>query len=199
MVFLDDTLYYSGSAPGFDSFIYAIDTQGAIVLRSPVDGMPAGIDTMSDGSLVYADYELGEIRIFRPFASDEILARDLPYPVGLVVGPDDRIFLSASDADAIVEPGTVIEAPRRRILVVEPGGTAKELYRFDTGSVTFFDVDSSGVLYIPLGDRLCALHPDGRLQTLAEGFSEARDAKLAPDGSIYVTDTGRSALYRLVR
>ena len=198
MVFVGDTLYYSGGAPGFPSFIYEIDAAGRVAFRKGIDGVPAGIDVTAAGDIVFADYANGCIRRYSSGSPCRVLVGGLQYPVGLVAGPDGSFYVSVSDDTASIDPRDIVQAPRRRILKIAPDGTREEVVRFEDSSVTFFDIDKTGVLYVPVGDRLLAVGPDGTITTLAQGFSTACDATIAPDGSVYLSDYSACALYRLV-
>ena len=196
MVFYGGYLYYTGGAPGFDSFIYTIAGDGSVLSRRPIVGIPAGI-AAGPGGLYYADYENGTINRYGQDGETAIVVQGLSYPVGLCITPDGSMFVSVSDNEAKINPRLVPEAPRRRIMKIDSSGKIEEHYRFEHGEITFFDAGPNGTLYIPLGHSLFALGPDRSLTLIAEGFSWARDVKIAGEGVLYLTDTRASILYRI--
>ncbi|MCX7030863.1 MAG: hypothetical protein NTU62_12210, partial [Spirochaetes bacterium] len=61
----------------------------------------------------------------------------------------------------------------------------------------FFDVDSSGNLYVPTRDSILRRDAGGRIEVLADGFTQLRGAKVCSDGYLYFVDYGNPALYRI--
>lgn len=195
-------LYYTCACPGFESMIIAIDADGKVLELTRDTGRPAGIDIDSKGRIFYADYERCAVYRLEPDGKSTLVMDNIPYPVGLVVQPEGTFWVSAASPEAKGNPRVVEEIPRTRILrFAVNSDEMEEILNLGTEgwhNLTFFEVGTDGTLYLPDGCSLLVRHPDGRTETMARGFSNIRDAKLSPDGSLYVTDYGASALYRFI-
>lgn len=197
MAFHGNDLYYTGGAPGFGSFLYRIDRNGRVVSKQPINGIPAGIAESPEGNLYYTDYEHGTINKFVTGKPPVAVVSGLSYPVGLCIGSDGSMYVSASEDDADIDPHLVPEAPRRRIMKIHADGTLEEYIRFEQGEITFFEIGPDRTLYIPLGNAVYAVDPEKSVSLIADGFVFVRDIKMIEPGVLYLTDKGTSGLYRL--
>jgi len=182
--------------------IITIDANGKVRELTRDTGCPAGIDMDSKGRIFYADYERCAVYELGSDGKSTLVMGNIPYPVGLVIEPEGTFWVSVASPEARGNPRVVEEIPRTRILRFEMNSDkVEEILNLGTEgwhNLTFFEVGSDGTLYLPDGGSLLVRHPDGKTETMAFGFSNIRDAKLAPDGSLYVTDYRASALYRFV-
>jgi sugar lactone lactonase YvrE len=194
----DGLLYYTEAAPGFPSRIITVDSSGKISVITQDVGCPAGIAIDNNGEVIYADYQNGAVYKLGKNGLSVTIVAGLSFPVGVVVGRDDAIYVATALPGTKGDPRSLNEPFRGSIIKYTKGSGIKEVYRTDS-NLSFFDVDLNGNLYIPDGNRLVVRYVDGRIETIANGFQWVRDAKIAKDGSIYVTDYSASALYRLKR
>ena len=126
------------------------------------------------------------------------MAENIPYPVGLKVDDNGTFWVGAAEQGATGDPNALDEVYSKRILSFSPGETLREIVSFAEGSsITFFDVDISGTLYLPINRSLYKCVPKGTLTEIAVGFSDLRGAAVASDGRVYLTDYETGALYRL--
>jgi sugar lactone lactonase YvrE len=195
------SIYYSEAAPGFTSSILQIDTDGKRRTLTQQVGAPAGIDVAPDGRIFYADCGRSMVMELRPNGSSIVIAKNIPYPVGLAVDRQGRIWVGAAAADGQGDSGTLGEVFNTRILRFTPGEPPEEVVSPDGRwhAYTFFDVDGDGNLYLPDGNRLLLRTREGEIRRIADGFHHLRGAVVCQDGSIVVTDYGMAAMYRLRR
>lgn len=149
-----------------DSGVRAISPDGARRLHIPVSGGPAGMDFLSDGTAVLASAFDRKILMRRPGEAEFTPFLDLNgianYPNELIVGPDDRIFISDSGFQVGAAPYV-----SGRIIVVEADGSARTVR------------DN-----LPFPNGL-AISPDGRTLTVAETFAgRLTQYQLGSDGAL---------------
>jgi len=198
----DGSIYYSEAAPGFPSSILEIDAAGKQKTLTREVGAPAGIEVAADGFVYYAEYAESAVMRLQPDGKSTVVAKNIPYPVGLAVDKRGRIWVGAAEPDAEGDPFSLDEVENTRILRFSPGEQPEEVVELEDGrhhSLTFFDVDDQGNLYLPDGKRLLLRTNTGEIRIIAEGFDHLRGACVCRDGSIVVTDYGIAALYRLRR
>jgi sugar lactone lactonase YvrE len=199
----DGSIYYSEAAPGFPSSILEIDSMGNQRTITREVGAPAGIEAAPDGALYYADYGKSAVMRLQANGTSTVVAKNIPYPVGLAVDKRGRIWVGAAEPDATGDPYSLDEVENTRILRITPGRQPEEVVKLEDGrrhrAFTFFDVDEQGNLYLPDGDRLLLRTNTGEIRVIAEGFDHLQGACVCRDGSIVVTDYGIAALYRLRR
>lgn len=195
----DGMLYYAGSAPGMDSRIYRIDPTGNAVEIARPAGSPGGIAVHPDGGLYYTDFARNGIFRLESDGSSVPVWEDIPHPVGLVITSDGSFIVAAAERVVQQRSGPLDDYPRTRIIRIQANGRREILFSDENVNISFFDVAEDGTLILPLFQRLLAVPPVGDMHDLARDFEMIRDAKIAPDGSIYITDYGTAALYRLTR
>jgi len=190
----DGLIYYTYAAPGFENMIVTIDSVGNVNEVTKDVGAPAGID-IKGGKIYYADYEKGTVFLLTENGKSIPVVEDLYYPVGVDVDSEGNIWVTSGEEG--MDVGTLDEVFSNRILKFSDGKIEEILALGEGHAFTFFDVDKEGNLYLPDYDKLLLRSPDGKLTELATGFKQLRGATIAKDGSIYLTDYGVSALYRL--
>jgi sugar lactone lactonase YvrE len=193
-------IYYSCAAPGSVSEIVTIDAKKTIRTLTRKVGSPAGIDTGPDNAIYYADFKYGTVCRLSPQGQSTVVVGDLLYPLGLVVDDAGSIWVGLADKRRQVKPGPLGEVSSTLIAKYDAGGHLLETIRFPEWmdvDITFFDVDSSGNLYVPTRDRILRRDADGRIEVLAEGFTHLRGAKVCSDGYLYFVDYENPALYRI--
>lgn len=196
----DGLAYYTYAAPGFDSKIVTINSTGSVSEISRDPAAPAGIEITSDGSIYYNDYEGGAIMQLNNDGSSSSVLDGIQNPVGLAVDTSGYFWVGVAHDGALGDPTALNEVYNKKILRFRPGESVEEIINFDDSewhTLTFFDVDQSGNLYLPDGNRLLIRGADGSLTTIADGFGNIRGATVASDGRIYFVDYERAALYRL--
>lgn len=192
-------LYYTGAAPGFDSRIYRIDKQGNAVKIAQSKGSPSGIAISPNGSIYYADYARHTIFRLENDGRSIPIREGIPYPVGLVISKNGVFYVATAEKIIYNNRGPLDEYNRTQIVKFTLKGKAETVFSDKSANLSFFDVAEDGTLIIPRFQRLIAVSPKGVITNLACGFDMIRDAKIALDGSIYISDYGAAALYRLVR
>ncbi|MFO7782081.1 MAG: hypothetical protein R6W94_10695, partial [Spirochaetia bacterium] len=192
----DRSIYYSEAAPGFTNRIIRIDPAGERTVLTRDVGAPAGIDVAPDGRVFYADYAHDAVYELEPDGSSRLVEDGIPSPVGLKVGPQGRIWVGSASAEDRRNPRALGEIVNSRILRFAPGEAPEIVFEADPGrSISFFDIDEAGALYVPDGSRLLRRDPSGDIDVIVRGFVNARGAAVTAGGGIVVTDYGVSALY----
>ncbi len=198
----DGLAYYTYAAPGFDSKIVTITSNGTVTDITTNVNLPAGIEITPDGSIYYADYGNGAVMQLNSDGTSTAVLEGLQNPVGISIGADGYFWIGAAYDGATGNPAALNEVYNKRILKYRPGENVTEVIAFPDSewhTITFFDVDDSGNLYLPDGSRLIHRAPDGTQTIIADGFSNIRGALVASDGDVYFVDYEKSALYRLVK
>ena len=196
----DGLIYYTCAAPGFVSEIVTIDQNRTIRTLTRNVGSPAGIDAGPDNAVYYADYRLGTVNLLSASGRSTVVVENLWFPLGLVVDDTGNIWVGTADKQGELRPDTLGEMPSTRIAKFDRKGRLLETIGFpewEGAEITFFDVDSSGNLYVPIGDTMLRRDAGGRIEVLAEGFTHLRGAKVCSDGYLYFVDYGNPALYRI--
>ncbi|WP_038262970.1 hypothetical protein [Peptoclostridium litorale] len=189
---LFEELYFTESAPGFESSIAIIGQSGEIEriynLGDNDYSAPSGICVSESGVLYYADSARNAICMIGENGPQTVL-QDVQNPIGVVTRDGITFWISVGAKD---------KGSYGKIVKIS-SGVETDVYAALNDGLTFFDVDENGNVYVPDGDRMVLVGEDGGEQVLAEGFKSLKDAKIAGDGSVYFTDYGASALYRLMK
>jgi sugar lactone lactonase YvrE len=196
----DGLIYYTCAAPGFVSEIVTIDQKKTIRTLTREVGSPAGIDMGPGNTIYYADFLRGTVNLLSPSGRSSVVIADLFYPLGLVVDDSGTIWVGMADRRTDVKPGILGERYSTLIARYDGKGTLQETIDFakwEGAGITFFDVDRSGNLYVPIGRAVLRRDARGAIEVMGDGFANVRGAKVCSDGYLYVTDYSNPALYRI--
>lgn len=192
-----------------DGTIYGVDTSRHMVYKIFEDGRLLGA---LDGHVSTS----GHVNDQGLLGSTGLTAR-LSSPVGLCVDASGNIYVGDQSSTLILK----ISSSGRCVDYVGLGGTSGDAVADDARSVRFgggglgLAVDAAGVLYVAdtANHKIKKVLPGGKTVVLAGGnasnsgnvngngqtarFSSPQDVAVAPDGTVYVADTGNNRIRKI--
>lgn len=199
---LSDARAYHGVSFDDDGNLLGYDGRGSLV-KSAYDGtrqvfLPGvgtvqQIDRFPNGDWVYADNDTGRLVRMDAAGGTTTLATDLGIAYGVVVGPDEQVYVTYPDLKR-VDPSTGAVTT----LLSPPSGATYHVAEFNLDStVLFLGTIGSGDLYsVPLD---ADLNPIGTPTVFASRVGSGWHDGIGIDtcGNLYVADYSSRGLYRV--
>jgi len=174
----------------FGSSVYRVGGDGSVTLLVDTLDGASGNTVDAEGRLLQSSFNDNRVvRITSDGSAETIVDRGLDGPVGLVEGPQGRLFIcNCRDGSiAVAEPGqAATRLVRSRLLACANG-------------ITWLSEDSLAVVTF-VNDHVLSVRMDGTLDilaTLPEGPGNAHIAHLGDD--LYVTRARTNDIYRVSR
>ena len=146
-----------------------------------------------DGAVWFTDVVRGGLRRLRPDGRIDEWLPGRKWIGGIVPNDDGAVLCSGGDGIAWVNPATGDSGMLLDAIYGQPIRGVNELHPDGEGGLYFGTADVAEVEHG--GERgpsaLFRLHPDGRVEQLADGFAFTNGIGVSPDGRrLYMSDTG---------
>lgn len=113
----------------------------------------------------------------------EIFVKNIPRPIGMTLGKNGNIFIQCSYDG--------------KIFATNNDGKLFDYAYLDNYQGYGIDVDRNGNFIMAGGERVVKVNSAGKEMWSFDGFNYAYDIELAPDGTIFVSDSVDNIIYKI--